>query len=698
MVSGKVDKLNQMTKSVCLFIVGLSLVTLAPCQQSTSPVAWWKFDEGQGDRTRDSAGGYSDQILNNYEWVKGVSGRGLKFDGFTTVIERSAQDAPKLQGGFTIDAWLAIQSYPWNWVAIVDQDQDQDSGYFFGIDAEGRLGLKVSVWGVWEVCRSEVRVPLARWTHVTGVYDPQTGIHLYIDGRAEGALPVTGNFTPAKSAPLWIGRNIRDLPPVALVRKEASFPAEYSLDGIMDDLEIYDRSLSSAEVAAAYDPALAASPPQMTPRHWPALPGQSTHLKAAYTSLKLYPEWDRLWRTGPDSDVVVSFGDLPVHYVFWRGANFGPNMVTENGIWMSDQSFESSTKVGTAEHMNDKHDMHASISFVEDDDARVVLHWRYALVDVLGNFADVDPYTDWGDWADEYFYIYPDGVAVRHGIIHGTRWKYSFTEPTLLLAPGEKPEDSISLQAATIANSAEDSRTYSWDSALPSFPFPQQPSNANIAVVNLKSQYKPFYIYRPGTVLGPYGWAPELRPRYSHFPVWDHWPVNQIPSDGRFALFPDHFGSSAIMSPNPNATWIDGPGPTKSTYFLFGLTDRTMADLARLDKSWLHPPAVKASSDVSVVYDPAQRAYLVNRTGQSASGKPTIAFMLEASESSPVVNPAFVISSWGESEPRVHINGSILGKDDFRAGFHRNLGGTDLVLWLKRETTEPFQLSVTSAK
>ena len=40
-------------------------------------------------------------------------------------------------------------------------------------------------------------------------------------------------------------------------------------------------------------------------------------------------------------------------------------MVTENGIWMSDQSFESGTRIGTAEHMNDKHNMHASISILE---------------------------------------------------------------------------------------------------------------------------------------------------------------------------------------------------------------------------------------------------------------------------------------------------------------------------------------------
>src|SRR5690242_16645578 len=108
------------TTQICAVIMGFSLTVPAFSQKRGTPVAWWKFDEGRGDLAQDSASGSSDRILNFHDWVRGVSGGGLKFDGFTTVIEREAKDAPKLHGGFTIDAWIAVQSYPWNWVAIVD--------------------------------------------------------------------------------------------------------------------------------------------------------------------------------------------------------------------------------------------------------------------------------------------------------------------------------------------------------------------------------------------------------------------------------------------------------------------------------------------------------------------------------------------------------------------------------------------------
>ena len=302
--------------------------------------------------------------------------------------------------------------------------------------------------------------------------------------------------------------------------------------------------------------------------------------------------------------------------------------------------------------------------------------------------------TGWGDWADEFFYIYPDGVAVRYGTAYGTDEHYSFTEPTILLEPGKKPEDYISLQAATVANGKGDARTYSWDPVSPPFPFPDPPADANIAVVNLKSEYKPFYIYQAGTTLGPYGWPPELRPDYSHFPVWDHWPVNQAPTDGRYQLFPDDFASAAVMSPDPTG-WVDGPGPTKSSYFLFGLTRESAVDLALLDRSWLNPPTLKtAGSDLTAKFDPSQRAYVLEGSDAAKNSREKVDFTLQASDQSPAVNPAFVIKNWGDSPATVRIGGKRPADAVVRTGLVHRLEGTDLVIWVRAQSTDPIRLSI----
>lgn len=680
--------------SVLLVCVNQSYVS-AHGQSRATLVAYWQLNDGHGNSSLDSVSGRRDRIQGNFSWVRGIDGSALQFDGFTTLLERDAKDAPPLHGSFSIDAWVALESYPWSWLALMEQRNEENAGFSFGLDQDGHIGLQVGVWGRWEEALSPATIPLKRWTHLSAVYDARSGISLYINGQPAGGLSLQGKFEQANEEPVSIGRNHVALPATALVRPRASLPALYSLDGILSELKLYDGARSPYEVRKDFTVLHPTASPQFPERHWPDLrEAKSTRLQAAYTLLKLYPQWDSLWRTGPATDVVVSFPNLPFHYVFWRGSNYGECLVTENGTWIGDQSFESSTKLGTAEHMNDKHDMWSHISVLESGDSRVVLHWRYALVDIAGDLSDVDPVTGWGNWADEYFYIYPDGVSVRNGTIHGTKWKYGFTEPTLLLEPGQKPEDLISLQAATIENEHGRSKTYSWDPVPPAYPFPDQPEGANIAVLNTKSKYKPFYVYMPGVKLGPYGWPPEERPLYSHFPVWDHWPVNQIPSDGRFALHADHFASSAVLSPNTNGTWIEGPGPTKTAYFLFGLTNKSPEQLAALDRSWLHPPAVQIShSNATIHYDPGQRAYVI-AAAQPAVDYRDMTLSIEASEESPLANAAFVLGEWGSARADISIDGHPPHGGEVLTSRNPRLEGDDLIVWVVRESAQPVTIRI----
>ncbi len=152
------------------------------------------------------------------------------------------------------------------------------------------------------------------------------------------------------------------------------------------------------------------------------------------------------------------------------------------------------------------------------------------------------------------------------------------------------------------------------------------------------------------------------------------------------------------MSPNPNAVLIEGPGPTKTTYFLFGLSGGSVEHLAQLDRSWLHPPNLKMEDDkITAAYDPGQRSYLL--TGAPVAGRGTqIRFTIDANESSPVVNPAFVIKGWGQLPPEVRVDGASVGEEDVETGFVETLNGTDLVLWLRKTAISPVQVSLTTKK
>jgi MFS family permease len=94
----------------------------------------------------------------------------------------------RLGNAFTVSAWLALNTYPWNWVPIVNQSEDQQVGYFFGIDAFGHVGFKVAIDGVWQTLTSKRTLPLKRRVHVTGAFDGDVGLRIFIDEDPAGIL------------------------------------------------------------------------------------------------------------------------------------------------------------------------------------------------------------------------------------------------------------------------------------------------------------------------------------------------------------------------------------------------------------------------------------------------------------------------------------------------------------------------------
>ena len=685
-----------------LFTVGLTVYLFAAgtaCANEDDLIAFWKFNEGKGKTAIDSVSGSRDSIKGNFRYIKAVSGTGIKCDGFTTRITRKADDSPELAGSFTIQAWIAAQAYPWNWCAIVNQHKDNKAGYFFGIDQLGHVGLHLAVDDKWQKCTSEKSIEFMKnWSHIAGTFSEDKGLKVYIDGRLAASLPVKGQLTLAGDVDLQIAHNHKKtlLDASALVRKNVNFPTSYSFDGIIDELKIYNRALTLQEIAKDYHKGKPKDPPPLKWRKLPKIKAEGDRFGAVYCRLDFYEQWDALWRVAGHPDVAVTFDNSGGKMIFWRGTNYNMNLVTENDIWVGDQSAETGAAAGCAEHMSDKQCRFAHVRIIENTDARVVVHWRYALCDVLYNIAGVDDIMDWGIWADEYYYIYPDAIATRNFFVHGAGG-FSVTEPTVLNNPGEKAEDNISLDAVTLANMDGKTRTYSWkswpanDQGRFKNPIPQ----ANICIVNLKSRFKPCYVYEPRSRITPYGWKPELRPEYSHFPTWNHWPVSQAPSDGRYALVPDRVSSSAVTSPRVPEPRTAPGSDTRTGRFIMGLSDKPIEHLVKLARSWLQAPKLKIDSEnfSSKGYSRDQRAYVLQR--KTSSRADTLEFELQATEDSPVVNPAFVIKKWDSTDAELKINGTRINRGNkFRFGHRDTLDGSDLVVWLKYESTKPMRFSL----
>ena len=692
-------------QSTLLSFASLMLITAAVRAQDQGLVAKWSFNEVVAPVAHDSVSGVDDRVEGFYKYVPGVTGMGLRFDGYTTHIVREAKKAPQLSEAFSVEAWVALNAYPWNWAPIVDDEQFQQVGYSFGIDAFGHLGLQVSVQGVWQSVYSTAQLPLKRWAHVVGTFESGSGLAVYIDGKEAARAPVTGSMKPADQVDLLIGRPREAMMPVPAEAIHPFYPVWYSLDGILDEVKIYSRSLRSEEVQRSY---AQVQPPAGEVLPWavlPAGPKGPGRFGAYYATLQFEEVWDRPRRLGPQSDVVVRFDQSPIRLVFWQGTNYVPAWVTENNKWYTDEFLETwgpgCPDGEDCEPMSDKQSRYSHVSILESNDARAVIHWRYALSEVeFYHGAHPDPLMGWFDWADEYWTVYPDGVAVRKQVIHTTDLSkpHEFQETIVINGPGQKPEDNINLNALTLVNMKGETVTYSWKPKPPmAFTRPNGPEtvtgppDANIQVVNLKSNWKPFQIVSPVNVKWDIYNGENT---YFTFECWNHWPVAQIPSSGRPCLAPDRASHSSLS----HIIWdpYQTSENTMSKLLLNGLTAGSARDLVILASSWLSPPEVTVTGEgfLSRSFDPAERTFVVEHDGSTKLGPVEIAF--KASDSTPLVNPAILIKNWGDAEARLTLDGKpmAVGKE-LRFGHAQRLEGADLVVWIQARATKPLRIRLT---
>lgn len=457
----------------------------------------------------------------------------------------------------------------------------------------------------------------------------------------------------------------------------------------------------------------------------PSGPAGPRPFGAYYTQLAYSPDWDTNWRVGPYADVVVCFGELPFRLVFWRGTSYCPCWVAENGIWYSNEWWETSemhdhfgflvwnpdcteSTIGGCEPLFDKQTRYSQVRIIENHEARIVIHWRYALCDMLYRLPYVDPETGWGDWADEYYIIYPDGSCLRKATCWSTKpdggWKgipeegvahRECHESIVINQPGTRPDDNIEPGAVTIASLSGQEHTYIWEAGAPAF---GQVADPCLQRINLKAKFKPFEIVKPeGAIFQSFREYEGFRHAPgSNFMCWDHWPVAQEKSDVRTTLDynrPSHSSLCHIIWPPAEKT-----DHSITNILLTGMTSQGTGELVSLARSWIHPPALVCLNDSwqSGGYDPSQRGYVLECKNTEDSAP--LVFRLAASEDSPVFNPAFIIMNWEVRDLVLKVNDQLVEEEKYHTGLERHIDGVDSVVWLKWDSKKPIQIEITQEK
>jgi hypothetical protein len=167
-------------------------------------------------------------------------GSGVRFDGSDDYIELPTLD---IRGStLTIAAWISSRSFP----PSVDQrfvskaiDTSEPGHYWMVglIDVSGqkRLRFRLKAGGTTStLVASSGELPIDTWYHVAATYDG-VAMRLYLNGAEVGVLPKTGTIDQNPAVPVSIGRHP---------------DASNHMSGAIDDVRIYDRALTAAEIAS----------------------------------------------------------------------------------------------------------------------------------------------------------------------------------------------------------------------------------------------------------------------------------------------------------------------------------------------------------------------------------------------------------------------------------------------------------------
>jgi len=187
-------------------------------------VAVWSLD-GDG---ADGSGQALDLTITGLSFVSGKFGQGLSFDGDAAKTAMRPIDDPELRlasGDFTISVWASLRGAP-QVDSMFVVEKGGLGGAWIGYNMplfRGGYGLDSFVGG------GDVATPDAFY-HLVLVREGNT-IRYYVDGVLGSMATVTDIAAPSTS-PLRLGT-----------------PAQAPLDGVVDDLGIWNRALTAAERA-----------------------------------------------------------------------------------------------------------------------------------------------------------------------------------------------------------------------------------------------------------------------------------------------------------------------------------------------------------------------------------------------------------------------------------------------------------------
>jgi hypothetical protein len=179
-------------------------------------------------------------LVGGAGFTAGKVGQSFMFDGLSQFLTVSNNPTLNPTNAITVECWMNPSGLPDEFCDIVSKDgETSERQYLLTLDGATRqIRAHISVpSGFYYFAGSSV-LQTGVWNHVAMTYDGSR-LKLFVNGQLDGSVAVTGPII-STSQPLRIGGGA----PVGR--------RQYFFAGQIDDVSLYNRALSSNEIAAIY--------------------------------------------------------------------------------------------------------------------------------------------------------------------------------------------------------------------------------------------------------------------------------------------------------------------------------------------------------------------------------------------------------------------------------------------------------------
>jgi hypothetical protein len=221
-----------------LFTAGTQTITVSGTGLPAGAVSAWR---GEGN-AQDGVGNNNGSLQGGVTFATGEVGQAFRFNGTNGYV--SVPDAPSLElaSAVTMEAWInpATLAFAGSFGTIIAKSNFPVRNYGLWVYADGSLHLSyINGSGVnVGFLTAPGLIPVGVFTHVAGIIDTAAGVmQLYVNGQLAAFRATAGPMVP-NTLPLTIGAS--DAGPSAF------------FNGLIDEVAVYNRGLSAAEVRDIY--------------------------------------------------------------------------------------------------------------------------------------------------------------------------------------------------------------------------------------------------------------------------------------------------------------------------------------------------------------------------------------------------------------------------------------------------------------